>query len=76
MSIDYEGTRVLDAFSSGSVTEHYYSYENFDNGTGIGILFKYPAFVSQVVASWDTSTNMVLSVQLPSGAEYTVKDYQ
>lgn len=75
MSINYDYTRPLSAESSGKIQEHYYRYENFDNGTGIGVLFQYAAFVSQIIASWENSTNMVLSVQLPSGVEFDIKTY-
>lgn len=75
MSIDYEYTRLLEARSNGNVQEHYFQYDNFDNGTGINVLFYYPALVSQIISSWENSTTMVLSIRLPSGVEYTVKSY-
>ena len=75
MSIDYDSQRIYEANSSSSVKEHRFWKENFDNGTGIKILFNYSAQVSQIIATWETSTDMVLSVQLPSGVAYTIAEY-
>jgi hypothetical protein len=75
MAIDYDTSPVFEALPTGRVEEHSYVYENFDNGEGIQILFRYPALISQVIASWENSIDMVLSVQLPSGIDYTIKTF-
>lgn len=42
---------------------------------GIEALYKTAVTLLQVAASWTTSSELTLSIQLPSGMEYTIKGY-
>lgn len=69
-------TTTFEAESRGGVQEQRFVYTGtVAANEGIEVLYKYPVYISQIVASWTTSTTVTLLVQLPSGTSFTVKAY-
>ena len=69
---------IVQTFESelrGGVQEYRFSYASVGTGNGIEILFQFPVYIHQLVASWSTSVTMTLQVVLPSGTLYVVKDF-
>lgn len=63
---------VYEIQRKGALSENYFSVANFDDGTGVQFQFLFSSLISQIVASWENSTTISVSVRLPSGLQYTV----
>lgn len=57
------------------IRENNFNCSSLDTGESLDVLYQYPVYLSQIVASWTTSSTVTVSIEYPSGMSFTVKAY-